>query len=150
MNARHIPFICSPAGLMLLPATAGAAETASISAAGSAIQVIFGLIMVLGVIMTIAWLFKRFAPGMAQNGSIARIVGGVNVGNRERVLVVEVAGRWLVVGVAPGQVTGIANLEAGDAITEHLNRPVPAAHPFAKWLTQSMNKSRPTNPTEGK
>lgn len=126
--------------LGVLPGMAKAAEPAAISAAGSAVQVIFGLIAVLGVMMTIAWLFKRYAPGIGQNNSVARIVGGVSVGNRERVLVIEVADRWLVVGVSAGQVNSIANLEAGQAATELMNQNAPATNPFAKWLSQSMSK----------
>jgi len=153
MNARRFPHFCSPAflaSLAFLPGMANAAETANISAAGSAVQVIFGLIMVLGVMMLIAWLFKRYAPGIGQNNSVARIVGGVSIGNRERVLVIEVADRWLVVGVSPSQVTSIANLEAGQAITEQLNQHSTATHPFAKWLTQSMSRTQSINPPESR
>lgn len=145
MNARHLLHFFS---LIFLPGVAGAAETASISAAGSAVQVTFGLIVVLGIMMLIAWLFKRYAPGIGQNSSVARIVGGVSVGNRERVLVIEVADRWLVVGVSPSQVTSIANLEAGKVSTEQLNQHSAAIHPFAKWLTQSMNRAQPLSPPE--
>jgi len=100
----------------------------------------FGLVMVLGVILLLAWLFRRFAPYVSQGGSVARIVGGVNVGNRERVLVVEVADRWLVVGVAPGQITSIANLDAGktDLVQPSMQEP----YPFAKWLSRSMQRQR--------
>ena len=157
MSARRFPQLCSPAfltglasmtSLAFMPGVANAAEAASISAAGSAVQVIFGLIMVLGVMMLIAWLFKRYAPGIGQDNSVARIVGGVSVGNRERVLVIEVADRWLVVGVSPSQVTSIANLEAGEANTAQRNQRSSATNPFAKWLTQSMNRTQPINPPE--
>ncbi len=157
MSARRFPQLRSPvfltglASLTSLASTPGiafASETAGISAAGSAVQVIFGLIMVLGVMMLIAWLFKRYAPGIGQNNSVARIVGGVSVGNRERVLVIEVADRWLVVGVSPSQVSGIANLEAGQANTEQLTQHSTVSHPFAKWLTQSMNRTQSINPPE--
>jgi flagellar protein FliO/FliZ len=92
--------------------------------------------------MVIAWLFKRYAPGIGQNNSVARIVGGVSVGNRERVLVIEVADRWLVVGVSAGQVNSIANLEAGQASIEPSSQGAAVVNPFAKWLSQSMNKAQ--------
>lgn len=148
MNTRRLTHFCSLTGLLLLPGIAGATGTAGISAAGSAVQVIFGLIMVLGVMMLIAWLIKRYAPGIGQNNSVARIVGGVNVGSRERVLVIEVADRWLVVGVSPSQVTSIANLDAGQAIAEPLSQHSSAAHSFAKWLTRSMNRTQSIEPPE--
>jgi len=151
MSAHRSPHFCGLTfltSLTFMPGMANATGPAGISTAGGAVQIIFGLIMVLGVMMLIAWLFKRYAPGIGQNNSVARIVGGVNVGNRERVLVIEVAGRWLVVGVSPGQVTSIANLEAGQDSTEQLNQRSSATHPFAKWLTQSMNRTQSINPPE--
>jgi flagellar protein FliO/FliZ len=50
-------------------------------------------------------------PSVGSKQSVVRVVGGVSVGSRERVVVLEVAGRWIVVGVAPGQVNQLANLE---------------------------------------
>ncbi|MDP2247687.1 MAG: flagellar biosynthetic protein FliO [Nitrosomonadales bacterium] len=149
MNARSLFNTGSLASLSFLPSVVMATETAPISATGSAVQVIFGLIAVLGVMMIIAWLFKRYAPGIGQNNSVARIVGGVSVGNRERVLVIEVADRWLVVGVSAGQVNSIANLEAGQANIEPVNPGMTASNPFAKWLSQSMSKAQ-SGKIEGK
>ncbi|HEY8354991.1 MAG TPA: flagellar biosynthetic protein FliO [Methylophilaceae bacterium] len=142
MTARILPFLALTG--LLLPGIAGAADNAAISPAGSAIQMTFGLVMVLSVILLLAWLFKRFAPGVSQGGSVARIVGGVSVGNRERVLVVEVADRWLVIGVAPGQITGIANLDAGK--TDPSRQSTPAPYPFAQWLSRSLQRQRADNP----
>ena len=130
--------------LGLLPNLGWATQTAPISPTGSALQMIFGLLVVVAVMLALAWLLKRYAPGMGQNSGVARVIGGVNVGGRERVVVIEVADRWLVVGVAPGHVSSIANLEAGAADLSNLqNSTSPAnGNPFAKWLAKSLNKSR--------
>jgi flagellar protein FliO/FliZ len=79
---------------------------------GAPLKVIFGLSVVLATIAGLAWLMKKFGQTKLSQQSIAKIVGGVNVGPREKVIVVEVAGRWLVVGVANGSVNPIANLDA--------------------------------------
>jgi flagellar biosynthetic protein FliO len=78
---------------------------------GAPLKVIFGLLAVLGTIAFLAWLMKKLSHTKLGQFSVARIVGGVSVGSRERVVVVEVGGRWIVVGVANGSVNGIANLE---------------------------------------
>lgn len=119
-----------------------------VSASGSLLRMVLGLAAVLGVMLLIAWLMKRLTPGLKQQ-SVVRIVGGVSVGTRERVVVVEVADRWLVLGVAPGQVTSLANLEPGEEIpalttVQALNTQQSAnakpAHPFASWLKQSLQR----------
>jgi flagellar protein FliO/FliZ len=95
-----------------LPWVAWAAD-AAISPTGGVLKMVMGLAVVLAVMALITWVLKRMMPGAGGQQSVVRIVGGVSVGSRERVVVVEVADRWIVVGVAPGQVNGIANLEIG-------------------------------------
>ncbi|MBV8634622.1 MAG: flagellar biosynthetic protein FliO, partial [Burkholderiaceae bacterium] len=73
-------------------------------------KVLLGLVVVLGAMAGVLWLMKRTGLGPAQGGGAIKVVGGVSVGNRERVLVLEVAGQWIVVGVAPGSVNALANL----------------------------------------
>lgn len=117
----------------------------------SVLKMVFGLAVVLGVMALFAWGAKRFLPGVASQPSVIRVVGGTSVGSRERVVVLEVAGRWLVVGVASGQVTQIANLEPGNtnAITgmsSGNNKAEPSTlrhdplQPFTNWLKKSMQK----------
>lgn len=138
-------------------ATAGdvLAVDAAASPAGSLLKTIFGLLVVLAVMAAIAWAAKRVAPGRGGMQSVVRIVGGVSVGSRERVVVVEVADRWLVVGVAPGRVNAIANLDKGEGIgalptaaftgpgsgTAAAQNLVLKGQAFAGWLKQSRNKS---------
>ena len=69
--------------------------------------------------------FRMFHPGSRQ---VLRLTGGISLGPRERIAVVEVGGRWLVVGItgqsinllttfdsAPAELTG-ASSRTGDAI----------------------------------
>lgn len=134
--------------LMLLVSSPVSTLAASeqVSASGSLLRMVLGLAAVLGVMVLIAWLMKRLTPGLKQQ-SVVRIVGGVSVGSRERVVVVEVADRWLVLGVAPGQVTSLANLEPGQELpaltatqSAHQASAQSAAQPFANWLKQSLQR----------
>lgn len=128
------------------------AETAAApSPTMSVLKMMFGLVVVLGVMALFAWGAKRFLPGVASQPSVIRVLGGASVGSRERVVVLEVAGRWLVVGVASGQVTQIANLEPGNttaiadlATGDNVAQASSARHdplqPFTNWLKKSMQK----------
>ncbi len=90
---------------------AGADVGSSPSSAGI-FKMISGLAIVLAVMAAVAWAIKRVLPNISNNQhSVARVISSVSVGSRERVVVVQVADRWIVVGVAPGQVNGIANLD---------------------------------------
>ncbi|WP_231895206.1 flagellar biosynthetic protein FliO [Vogesella sp. LIG4] len=104
------------------------------------LQVIFGLLLVLAAIVGIAWFFRRFSMG-AMLGRIqpARVVSGVMVGPHERVVIVELAEEWLVLGVTSRNVNLLKTMpkpEGSDAGQ-------PAANPpFAQWLATAMDKAR--------
>ncbi|MDP1522541.1 MAG: flagellar biosynthetic protein FliO [Methylotenera sp.] len=133
-----------------LPGFARAADAVAVSPTGGVLKMALGLAVVLGVMAIITWVLKRMMPGVGNKQSVVRIVGGVSVGSRERVVVLEVAGRWIVVGVASGQVSRIANLEMGAA---SLAESMPASNvgtnnispgdftnTFAHWLKKSTGK----------
>jgi flagellar protein FliO/FliZ len=76
------------------------------------------LAAVLALLMTLSWLFKKVYGRNVIGGSVAKILGGVSLGTRERLVVVEVGSRWIVVGVAPGRVSALANIEPSPALLD--------------------------------
>lgn len=72
--------------------------------AGSLIQTSLGLLVVLAVIGGAAWAFKRFGHFQSGVQGKLKVVGGVSLGSRERVVLLQVGNQQLVVGVAPGQI----------------------------------------------
>ncbi len=93
----------------LIPATAlGAADAMPVRSpsvdAGSVLQVFLGLVVVLVVIGAVAWLLRhvlRLQPTMS--GQL-RILGGLSMGARERVVLLKVGETQLLLGVTPGRV----------------------------------------------
>ena len=69
----------------------------------SVMQMALGLVFVLGVIFLLAWLMRR-VTGIQGSKQHIKIVSAINVGTRERAVLVEVAGEQLLLGVASGQV----------------------------------------------
>jgi len=107
---------------------------------GSMLQMLAGLLLVLAVIAAAAWLLKRFAlnPGTATTGTI-KVIAGAAVGQRERVVLVEISGTWLVLGVAPGQVRTLHTMPKAHA--EQIANELPAPRKgFQEWLKQIMEK----------
>ncbi len=89
-----------PAAFLLcaLPATAWAADAVS-----GTFTVLLALVLILGGFVALAWLARRYLPGMAAQG-VVKVVGSTAVGARERVVVVEVDNTWLLLGVGGGNV----------------------------------------------
>lgn len=135
--------------LLALPCLVWASETTAMSPTGGVMKMALGLAIVLAVMALITWLLKRLMPNVANKQSILRVVGGVSVGSRERVVVLEVAGRWLVIGVAPGQISQLANLEVAAmqgsetsniAHIQSLADEGSLSNTFAQWLSKSTAK----------
>ena len=86
-------------------------------------QVLLGLILVMGLMVAAAWALKRFQSLQMREGAIIKVLGGVNVGPRERIMVVEVADQWLVVGVTSGRLDALATLQKKEIPQSEPNKP---------------------------
>ena len=122
--------------LFLFPAlNVFAYSGASATPESGLLRMTLGLLLVLAVFAGLAWVVKRMMPKISGNASLIEMKGGVSVGSRERVVVLQVADRLIVVGVAPGHITALANLDAEklDATRVGLDMPpVELAEPQVK------------------
>ncbi len=74
-------------------------------------QLTLGMIAVLGLIVGIAWLLKRSGRFQMAAGGGLRVLGGLSMGTRERVVLLQVGETQLLLGVAPGRVQTLHVLE---------------------------------------
>ena len=110
--------------------------------AGGMLQFALGLAIVLGLIVAAGWFAKRFSIGPAASG-LVKVVAGAAVGQRERVVVVEVGEVWMVLGVAPGRVNALHTMPRGTVSPQFAMGQTPrAVGGFAGWLKQTMEKRR--------
>jgi flagellar protein FliO/FliZ len=116
------------------PAATVAGSPGSIA---SFLQVMFGLLAVLGLLAGVLWALKRVGGGRLAAGSVVKVIGGVPVGNRERVMVVEVADQWIVIGVAPGQVSTLASMPRQE---QQAPNAVSGAPDLSAWLKQTVER----------
>jgi flagellar protein FliO/FliZ len=98
---------------MGLPALAHAQAAPAQDLGGSVFQLFFGLAAVIALLLGSLWLLKRLSAPRGEAAGLMRVVAGTAVGARERVVVLEVGGTWLVLGVAPGRVSALAELPRG-------------------------------------
>jgi flagellar protein FliO/FliZ len=125
------------------------AQTATASGAtasgASMLQVMLGLGLVLAVMAGCAWLLRRFGSLQRGAGGAIKIIGASAVGQRERVVLVEVAGTWLVIGVAPGHVTALHSMPKGEIPIGTASTSPAIGGPgtdtrFSAWFRQVMAK----------
>ena len=116
-------------------------QASSHSSFASLLQVLFGLGLVLGAIAGTAWLLRRLSPGQVGASGALRVVGGVAVGPKERVVLVDVGDTRLVLGVAPGQVTTLHQMPRPDEETVGVVD-APLQQQFADRLKQALGRKQ--------
>ncbi|TJZ72909.1 flagellar biosynthetic protein FliO [Chitiniphilus eburneus] len=102
-------------------------------------QTLFALLVVLGLIVLGAWFLRRFSLLPNAGGGRLRVVSGVLVGGKERVVIVEVEGSWLVLGVTSQSINLLHTLPRPDDAPP---APIPAVPAFAEKLAQIIKKQR--------
>ena len=113
-----------------------AAATLPSPAAGVA-QSLLGLLLVLGILFAATWALRRFklVGGGAQG---LQVLQGVSLGSKERAVVVRVQGRRLLLGVASGQVSLLAELRDEDDVGTTSVSDTPQAPSFKSLLKRSL------------
>lgn len=100
------------------------------------------LVLVVAAILLLAWLVRRFNLHSGAAAQHLRVVGSVAVGQRERVVLVEVDNTWLVLGVGGGQVTRLHELPAQPAAAQNPSTASNATgNGFAHRLAQVLARS---------
>lgn len=121
---RTLALLCV-AATVLSGTSAFAAERASTApvalvnplSAGAVVQTILGLMVVVAVIVAVAWLLRRVSQMQAGVQGALKVVAGLSLGARERVVLMQVGEKQLLLGVAPGRIQTLYVLE----------QPLPAA-----------------------
>lgn len=139
-----LPRACVLACALLLgaPGAAGAAAPGGDAVSvGGIVQLVLGLAVVLAMVGAAAWLLKRFSAVPGAGSGLIRIIGGAPVGQRERVVLVELAGTWLLLGVAPGQVRTLHTMPKTEFVPA-ADVATAADMSFAGWLRRVMEQRK--------
>ncbi|MFZ4535669.1 flagellar biosynthetic protein FliO [Propionivibrio sp.] len=100
------------------------------------LQMLLGLTLVIGILFFGAYFLRKLNGGRSfGNTGPLRIVGGLMISTRERIVLVEVGDAWIVIGIVPGQIKTLHTLPKGE---------LPASQsgekPFGQWLKQMTER----------
>lgn len=87
----------------------------------SFLKLLFALAVVLGLMVAAAYLLRRFmnhAPAGPRDGSLIQLVATRHIGPKASILLVDVLGKGIVVGLANGQMTLLTAIDDRDALAE--------------------------------
>lgn len=104
-------------------------------------QMVIGLGAVIAVLLVSLWLIKRLASPRGAAAGI-KVLGAVSVGSRERVVLVKIAEKVLVVGVSSASVSTLHTLDAADLQDGDDHPAAPPGKDFSRWLKLSMERRK--------
>lgn len=84
---------------------------AAVSTTGGVLQMIVGLVVVLGILLGGAYLLRRFVSLPVTANSPLKIVAGLSLSPRDRLLVVQVGAQQILLGLSPGRISTLHVLE---------------------------------------
>ncbi len=105
-------------------------------------QMLLSLCLIIGLLFLGAYVLRRLNGGRAfGNTGPLRIVGGLMVSPRERIVLLEVGETWIVVGIVPGQIKTLHTLPKGELppVKENDKR-------FSHWLKQMTERTNENTP----
>ncbi|KPN92072.1 flagellar biosynthetic protein FliO [Pseudomonas nunensis] len=121
-------------------ATAAAAPVASSGMAGQLTQLVFGLLLVLGLIFFLAWLLRRVQQaGPAGKGQVIDIIGSRALGPRDRLMLVQVGNEQILLGLSPGTITALHVLKEPVHVPSATEKSTPE---FAQRLMELLGKDQ--------
>ncbi len=121
-------------------ATAAAAPAVSSGVAGQLTQLVFGLLLVLGLIFFLAWLLRRVQQaGPAGKGQVIEIVGSRALGPRDRLMLVQVGNEQILLGLSPGTITALHVLKESIEVPTTTEKATPE---FAQHLLKILGKDQ--------
>ncbi len=105
-------------------------------------QMLLGLGVVIVLLLASLWLIKRLTAPRGPAAGL-KVLGGVAIGSRERLVLVEVGDKVLVLGVTATNINTLHTTDAGSlALSAPPAGPERREPEFAGWLKRSLERRR--------
>ena len=135
-----------PASCLAKPGFDVSKQTAGTIASGDIAAWGIGLLMVLSVFFLCAWGVRKLSGLTVAGSEKMRVVGGLSLGMREKIILLQVGRKQLILGLTPGRIETLHVLEGEDCLIRE--EEATAEIGFGQIVRQAM-KSRPDRSRNG-
>jgi flagellar protein FliO/FliZ len=97
-----------------------------------------GLLVVLSVFFLCVWGVRKLGSLTVSDAEKMRVVGGLSLGIREKIMLLQVGKKQLILGVTPGRIETLHVLEGDDCLIREEAVSAPAETGFAQKLLHAM------------
>jgi flagellar protein FliO/FliZ len=117
-----------------------AAETATaanVAAPGSLVRIVVSLVVIVGLMIALAVVFKKFGLNRLQSAFPVKVIGAISVGNNQRIMIIEAGEEWIVLGVTPHNISTITTMPRQENTTTIVSADNPN---FPVWMKSALEK----------
>lgn len=111
MPHNHIGVCLSFAVLAWCPPALAAEGGQGFDTGAYLLQALLVLVGVVGLIILLAFVLRRIKLFSPRGGGVIRVVGTLPLGTRERLLLVQVSGEQILLGISPGGINKLHRLD---------------------------------------
>lgn len=104
----------------------------------SLFQMTMALVFVLGTILVFAYLFRRFTNFQSISTDSVRILGGLSLGSRERIVILKVGSEQILLGITPQKIEKLHVLK--DVVSDDSCLPQNNHQTFAQRLSDTIRQ----------
>jgi flagellar protein FliO/FliZ len=97
-----------------------------------------GLLIVLGIFFLCAWGIRKLSGITANSTGKMRVIGGLSLGMREKVILLQVGKKQLILGVTPGRIDALHVLEGDDCLNSSESPSIGKDSGFGAIVAQVM------------
>ena len=120
------------------------AEVAETPHTGGLIQITLSLLLVVGLLVGLSVLFKKFGLNRINSTLPVKVIGAVSIGNNQRLVVIEVGDEWILLGVTPQQITTITSMPRQETASSSGNGENRVN--FSAWMQSALEKYHAKKP----
>ena len=129
--------LASPAmALAAEPQMPAVAPMAGDGIGGQLLQLLLGLLLVIGLIFLLAWLMRRVQQVGPRGGQVIRVLASQALGPRDRLVLVQVGNEQILLGLSPGRIAPLHVMSE----PVHLPDGEPASTEFAQRLMELLGR----------
>ena len=99
-----------------------------------------GLLLVVVAILLLAWLVKRFNLNQQSQNGLIRIIAGLSIGTRDRIVLLQIGDEQILVGLTPGRIEKLHTM--ANPLQAPEGQPVTST--FAAKLNRAMDDREST------
>lgn len=79
---------------------------------GSIFQVIAALLLIIILIISLSWLYKKYGNNYSMNNKNLKVISALSLGGKEKVVLLQVGEEQILLGISPGFVRKVHCLES--------------------------------------